>query len=61
MMAPRMPTCYGGRESQKDSEKVITHDIGVVGREQAFFVRIPEVAAVADGNCLRLGQRDPLC
>ena len=52
MIAPRMPTCYGGRESQEDSEKVITHDVGVVGREQALFVRIPEVATVADGDLL---------
>ena len=38
-----------------------THDVGVIGRKQALLPCVVEVAAVADGNCLRLGQRDPLC
>ena len=31
---------------------VATHDVGVVGREQALLVSVPEVAAVADWNLL---------
>ena len=38
-----------------------TYDVGVVGREQALLVRIPEVAAVADGDFLSREPRATLC
>ena len=43
----------------KGGDDVETHDVGVVGRKQALLPSVVEVAAVADGNCLGLGQHDP--
>ena len=34
------------------SRETEAYDVGVVGREKALLVRVPEVATVTDGNLL---------